>query len=120
MSLSNVDLPHPFAPSTAIRSPGYTEREMPESAGLPSRYAKWMSASSRRGARGWRVCAVIVMSGDVCTRTEYHDHDEQAPFRGPEPRAGGEPCIAREAAGGHCPAHPLPQVGASFPGAADP
>src|SRR3972149_3076242 len=79
-----------------------------------------MSASSRRGARVWPLCAVIVMSGDVCTRTEYHDHDEQAPFRGPEPRAGGELCIAREAAGGHRHAHLLHQLDAPFPGSADP
>src|SRR3990172_2275743 len=79
-----------------------------------------MSASSRRGARVWPLCAVIVMSGDVCTRTEYHDHDEQAPFRGPEPRAGGELCIARGAAG--APPHPplLHRLDPPFRGSADP
>src|SRR3989304_4306871 len=48
-----------------------------------------MSASSRRGVTVCPLCAVIVMSGGVCTSTEYHDRDDQKPFRGPEPGAGG-------------------------------
>src|SRR4030066_1630384 len=74
-----------------------------------------MSASSRRGATVWPLCAVIVMSGGVCTSTEYHDRDDQKPFRGPEPRAGGKPRLAGEAAGGHRHAHLLHQVEAPFP-----
>src|SRR4030067_962554 len=60
-----------------------------------------MSASSRRGVTVCPLCAVIVMSGGVCTSTEYHDRDDQKPFRGSEPRAGGEPRLAGGAAGGH-------------------
>src|SRR4030066_1112202 len=79
-----------------------------------------MSASARRGATVWPLCAVIVMSGGVCTSTEYHDRDDQKPFRGPEPRAGGKPRLAGEAAGGPRHAPLLHQVDAPFPRSGDP
>src|SRR3972149_6966480 len=79
-----------------------------------------MSASSRRGATVWPLCAVIVMSGGVCTSTEYHDRDDQKPFRGSEPRAGGEPRLAGEAAGGHRHAYLLHQMDAPLPRSGDP
>src|SRR4030066_371808 len=79
-----------------------------------------VSASSRRGVTVCPLCAVIVMSGGVCTSTEYHDRDDQKPFRGPEPGAGGIPCLAGEAAGGHRHAHLPPQVDAPFPRSGDP
>src|SRR4030066_82194 len=79
-----------------------------------------VSASSRRGGTVCPLCAVIVMSGGVCTSTEYHDRDDQKPLRGPEPGAGGLPRLAGEAAGGHRHAPLLHQVSAPFPRSGDP
>src|SRR4030042_4807183 len=79
-----------------------------------------MAASARRGGTICPLCAVIVMSGGVCTSTEYHDRDDQKPFRGPEPGAGGIPRLSGEAAGGHRHAHLLHQVDAPFPRSGDP